>query len=964
MKAVVMAGGEGTRLRPLTCNHPKPMVPVLNKPVIEHIIDLLIRHDIKDVIVTLQYLPDVVMNYLGDGSDFGVKIAYSIESEPLGTAGSVKKVESLLDDTFLIISGDALTDFNLGDIVSFHKKKGALATITLTRVENPLEFGVVITDTDGKIKRFLEKPGWGEVFSDTINTGIYVLEPEIFKYLEPGKMSDFSKDLFPRFLHQNEPLYGYISQGYWCDIGNLQQYRQAQYDAFDGKVQIKIPGARVRQDVWIGEGSIIDPRAEIQGPAVIGKNCRIKEGALLHEYLVIGDNCIVEEGAVLQRSILWNNTYIGKKSKITGATVTRSCTIKNNSLISEGAVIGDKCYLGPGAVVHPQVKIWPEKQIEAGGNVSMSLVWGGKWPGSFFSTQGISGLANIEITPEFAMKLGAAYGASLEKGSYVITSRDSHPASRMINRSIICGLISTGVNVLDYRFMPTPVSRYGIKMVQAKGGIHVRISPKDSHAFLIEFFDADGINIDHGFERKIENAFFREDFRRTGMEEVGAIEFSSRAIDQYMEGFYSNIDAQVIQKANLKIVVDYGFGNASLVLPHLLGRMGANMVALNAYTDPIRGRQSRVTLQKSLNELANIVTTLKADVGLWVDVDGEKIALIDETGGVVSGFQLLNLLTILMLKHYGGGVVAVPVTAPSSIEMICEKYNGKVKRTKNDPRSLMAEALNDKKVIMAGDGEGGFIFPKLIPTFDAMFTFGKLLEVIAKMKIPLSEAAFELPPFYMAHSDVVCSWSEKGGIMRKIIELSKNERMELLDGVKIFHDSRKWILVVPDPVDPVLHLTAEAETEESAVNLVREYEKRVYSLRTPVESFSNRDFEIKEEEMAAKKMTKKEVGKAQTKKEEPVKVVAAPEKSFYFWSDNHFLGLRASTLDEFEKILQDVDGNSIRYHLSRGDFQNWLTHEMGAPDLAQSFNKIDVNGQDPETLRKQTLKILKTVMNH
>lgn len=973
MKAVVMAGGEGTRLRPLTCNLPKPMVPIVNKPVIEHIIDLLVEHGIRDIIVTLYYLPEEIVGFLGDGSDRGVNISYSVEFEPLGTAGSVKKVEDELDDTFLIISGDALTDFNLSEIIAFHKEKKSLATITLTRVDNPLEFGVVITDESMRIRRFLEKPGWGEVFSDTINTGIYVLEPKIFKSLEPGKNSDFSKDLFPKLLHQNEPLYGYVAEGYWCDIGNLQQYRQAQYDALDGRVKVSVPGARVRRDVWIGEGSSIDPRAEIQGPAVIGKNCKVMDRAILHEYTVIGDNCIVEEGAVLHRSILWNNTYIGKKSKITGSTLSRSCTVKSNALVSEGAVIGDKCYVGPGAAVHSQVKIWPEKQVEAGANVSMSLVWGAKWPGNLFSNQGITGLANIEISPDFAMKLGAAYGASLEKGSYVITSRDSHPASRMINRAIICGLVSVGVNALDYRFMPTPVTRYGIKMAQAKGGVHVRLSPKDPHAFLIEFFDAEGINVDRGFERKIENIFFREDFRRTGMEEVGSIEFSSRAIDQYMEGFHSNIDASAIKKANLKVVIDYGFGNASLVLPHLLGRLGTNMVALNAYTDPVRGRQSGAALSQSLKELANIVTTLNADAGLWVDVDGEKIVVIDEKGRVISGYSLLNLFLTMMLKHNGGGSAAVPITAPQTVEKICGQLGGTVKRTKHDPRSLMAEAALDKKVVMAGDGEGGFIFPRFIPTFDAMFSFAKLLEVMARSKERISEVYDSLPQFHMANSSVECSWSEKGGIMRKIIEQSKNERLELLDGVKVFLDSNRWVLVMPDPGEPVLHVMAEAESETEAAALVRDYEKRIEALKTPGDGQTRREIEIMKgsDLMAKKASTTKSESKSESKKETTKVLVkkegktaaaprqVSPEKSFYFWSDNHFLGVRASSLEEFGRVIEEIEPNSIRYHLSRGDFQNWLVNELGEPELAGSLNKVDANQKDLENLRKEVLHLVK-----
>ena len=212
MKAVVMAGGKGTRLRPLTCDRPKPMVPVVNRPMLEHVIDLLRLHGFCDIIATLYYMPEVIQDYFGGGDRFGVRMHYAIEDTPLGTAGSVKACERYLDSTFLVISGDALTDIDLSAAVEFHKAKGAIATIVLTHVTSPLEYGVVITDDDGRITRFLEKPSWSEVFSDTVNTGIYVLEPEALRLFGAGQNFDFSKNLFPMILKKGLPLFGYVAE--------------------------------------------------------------------------------------------------------------------------------------------------------------------------------------------------------------------------------------------------------------------------------------------------------------------------------------------------------------------------------------------------------------------------------------------------------------------------------------------------------------------------------------------------------------------------------------------------------------------------------------------------------------------------------------------------------------------------------------------------------------------------------
>ena len=223
MKAVVMAGGEGTRLRPMTANQPKPMLPVVNRPIMEHALRLLRRHGLTETVVTVQFLASIVRNYFGDGEDFGMRLQYATEETPLGTAGSVKNAEDALrDEPFLVISGDALTDIDLSDLIAFHKDNNALVTVALARVPDPLEFGIVIVDDDGKIQRFLEKPTWGQVFSDTVNTGIYVMEPEVLAHVPAGQVVDWSADVFPKLLENGAPLYGWIADGYWEDVGSLE----------------------------------------------------------------------------------------------------------------------------------------------------------------------------------------------------------------------------------------------------------------------------------------------------------------------------------------------------------------------------------------------------------------------------------------------------------------------------------------------------------------------------------------------------------------------------------------------------------------------------------------------------------------------------------------------------------------------------------------------------------------------
>jgi mannose-1-phosphate guanylyltransferase/phosphomannomutase len=285
MKTVIMAGGFGTRLRPLTQTLPKPMVPVANLPMLHHIINLLKRHSLTDCVSLLYFQPEEIKQYFRDGSDFGISMKYLLAEEDLGTAGSVRNAEDFYrDERVIVISGDVLTDFDLTAAIAYHEEKGAAATMVLTRLENPLAFGVVITDQEGRISRFLEKPTWGEVFSDTINTGIYILEPEVFKRIPKGEFFDFSQSLFPKMLEDGEKLYGYIADGYWRDIGNLSEYRKAHTDVLNGEVQIETTHNQVRHDqatVWISKNVHVEPSAKFVGTVILGDEVMIAAGATI-----------------------------------------------------------------------------------------------------------------------------------------------------------------------------------------------------------------------------------------------------------------------------------------------------------------------------------------------------------------------------------------------------------------------------------------------------------------------------------------------------------------------------------------------------------------------------------------------------------------------------------------------------------------------------------------------------------
>src|SRR5215210_2321239 len=444
MKAVIMAGGQGTRLRPLTSDQPKPMIPIVNAPCMEHIVRLLARHGFTDIAVTLQFMPDEIRDYFGDGSEWGVDMRYSVEDAPAGTAGSVKMAEQQLGlegERLLIISGDALTDADLSRLVEFHEEKGSEATMVLKSVENPLDFGIVITEEDGRISRFLEKPAWGQVFSDTVNTGIYLLEPSATTEIpdpEEGEY-DFSTELFPKLLDAGRPLYGYITEDYWEDIGTLEQFAGAQRDVLDGRVQgIRPPGTRLRENIYVGRRALVDDD-ELEGPVVIGENVRVDEGARIGAYSVIADNVVVSAGASVERSAL-----------------------------------GDDVIVGEGATIAPEVKVYPHKTIETGANVTQSLIYETMGLRTVFRRGIVSGKFNVDLTPEFVTRLSSSFGTTLDPGAVITLGRDSSRSAQVAKRAMTAALLGTGVNIRDLRAAHAGVVRHDVLAGKSSAGAHVR----------------------------------------------------------------------------------------------------------------------------------------------------------------------------------------------------------------------------------------------------------------------------------------------------------------------------------------------------------------------------------------------------------------------------------------------------------------------------------------------------------
>ncbi|UCF30659.1 MAG: NTP transferase domain-containing protein [bacterium] len=831
MKAVVMAGGYGTRLRPLTVKLPKPMIPIANRPMLEHIIRLLKGHGFEDIIMLTYFFPEMIEDYFGDGSAFGVRVVYRQDPPGgLGTAGAVKGVQDLLDDTFLVISGDVITDFDLSEAVRFHRDREDPATMVLTRVDNPLPFGVVITDEENRVSRFLEKPSWGEVFSDSINTGIYIIEPEVLDMIPQGEQRDFSKDIFPMLLAEGRPPSAYLAEGYWRDIGNTVEYLQVHREIATGGLYLDIPGRPMEikgAAVYLGEGASVDPEANLSGMIVLAEGSRVEGGCRIRDSF-IGPDCRLGSRVRISSTVLWDGVDVEPGVFIAGSVIGSRTKVKTRANIEEGTIISGGCVIGRGSIIRAGVRIWPDKVVEDEAVLSTHFVWGTRWRGTLFTSGLVRGLSNKEITPEFASRLGAAFGATLPDRSAVSVSRGIHRAARMISDALNAGVLSVGIDVHDYGVVPIPLSRHQMTGQGETGGLHVRRSPSDPEVMEVRMFREGGRELATNERNEVDRLFFRMDFKRAGVEGAGTISYPHFGTEFYEKSYLKGINREALSKRRMRVVVDYSHGSTLKVLPGLLGRIGVEVISLNAHLDEERATRTTKEFDRAVRQISDIVRRLRTNLGAIVSASGETLFLIDDTGRWIDGGKVLQIISLLSFQTNPGAKVAVPVSASGNLEKIAGDYGGQIIRTPILPPSIL-DSASANGAFMAGSGEGGIAFLGFHPSFDAMYGLGKIIEMLAVTGRSLSDLVDSLPEAYLQRSIVPCPWEMKGQVMRRLVE-ELGEEVKDNEGVRFVEDGG-WILIYPSSNHACFNIFAESSKRDLTRNLVKKWSRKVEEMQ-------------------------------------------------------------------------------------------------------------------------------------
>lgn len=691
MKAVIMAGGEGSRLRPMTCTLPKPMVRLCGRPVSEYILDLLAKHNCTDAVFTLRYRGSQIENHFETGRYKGINLDFSYEDSPLGTAGCVKKAAELggFGDNFIVISGDAMCDFDLSAAMLYHIEKRADATIITNRVDDPREYGCVISK-NGYITGFSEKPSYTGAVSDYVNTGVYILSEKILELIPENTMWDFSKDVFPQMLKEGLKLAAYEDKGYWCDIGDFGSYKRCQRDMLRGLVDCEF-----KREVPVIEG------VRIIAPCYIGENVKIGVGTVVNAGCVIDDNVTIGKNCKLYESVVLQGAFLSDRTKCNGGVVCENAVMEQGAAVYEDSVLGSGSILGQDGCLEPKVKVWDNKIIPKETMQREDLKYG-KTLSAALDEKGVSGETNSDITPSFMTKLGSSAAAVFGDG--VIVSCGCGNAASVLKACFCAGVSGAGSKVIDCGVASLPALIHLSRVMNAPGVVNIEVSSKSRIVML----NKAGLPLTRVQERKLEAALNRGDYRNAEWDGFGEIK---------------------------------SFKNASLLYSGALSAASdfscRYKVSINC-SNPLITAAAALPLQKISNPEGESLT-------ININRDGTKAELYISENEKADYVKLVTIVGYDVMKR--GFDLAVPLEFPSSVEEAARLTDREVRRfyrCSNDNSDKGARELAASQP---------FLFDGLMLALNALeiisssfVTLGKYLEGLPQLETENRFLQISCPP--------------------------------------------------------------------------------------------------------------------------------------------------------------------------------------------------------------------------
>jgi len=824
-----MAGGAGTRLRPLTTAVPKALLPIAGRPMLGWVIQLLQQHGVERCVVTLQHQASVVLKYFSADVADDVNLRFVTEPMPLGTAGSVRYAQTWLDpeDDVLVLAGDCLTDIDLRQLLQRHREANADLTVALARRSDPRSFGVVTTDESGRVKTIVEKPSWGEVADDSVSTGIYVVSPRIIEGIEPLVSVDWAHDVIPALLRDGARVFGFVMDGYWEDVGSFASYMTAQRDVLDGRVRGHVDAFEVSPGVLIATGAEVSPDAEVRAPSYVGPFAKIEKDAVIGPYAIVGTNTLVRARAVVDHTVLHPNVFVGEDAELRGAIIGRAAEIRRGTRILDGAVVADGCTVLDGAVIGTDVMVYPGKTIDEGSVVDDSIVWESAAQRQVFNDGRVSGIVNVDMTPERIVRLAAAFATTLPKGATVTVGRDHSRAARALNRALAGALTAAGTNIRDLRAVTTALVRNDTARY-SDGGVILRTTPGRPDSLDVQFLNARGGEITSSQRDSIERIYTRKEFRRPLPTDIGDIRTPHRVLDDYANDVEGVVDMEAIRRSRPRLVLDAGGGPSVGVLSVIMGRLGLDALTVGTALEESGAADPPGPREAALGRLSGLVVSSGARIGARLGPAGERLSVVDERGRVIDDGRMLLIMLDLMSASRHGGVVAVPVTTSRLAEEVASYHGVEVRRIGAGATDLAA-AASDPALILAGDGRGRFVIPALGPGPDAVCSLMTLLALVGETDLSLSELDARIPATSIASSSVAVPWHRRATAMRSVREHSNGRRIDATDGLRVIEADGNWCLVLPEEDQATITLYAEATEMGTAYRLLEEWRSWIES---------------------------------------------------------------------------------------------------------------------------------------
>ncbi len=768
MRAVILAGGEGTRLRPLSAGQPKPMVRLFDRPLLEHLLYLLRRNGVTEICAALHFMPEAIASYFGDGSAFGVRLTWFVEPAPLGTAGSVKNCASFLGDgDFLVVSGDGVCDFDLRACMDFHRARHAEATLVLCRSAVPLEYGLVVTDPEGRVRRFVEKPAWSQVVTDRVNTGIYLLSPRVLEKIPDGEARDFGRDVFPQLLREGGRLYGCEAEGYWCDVGDCGSYLACTADALDGKIRLETGLPERGPGVFAGEP--LPENVTVRPPCYIGPGAVLGERSVIGPYASVGAGSTVGTGASVSRSVI-QGAVVGPGAVVEGSILCPGASIQKGAVIREGSVIGEGARVGARAVVGPQVRLWPGREVPDGCCQTESLTSDAVRTVLRFGDGGvIRGRVGQEMTPETGMALGMAASAGRTAAALGFCGGNG---ARLMVQALACGICAAGVRAV---MTDVPCESAAAWAPGAWGWDRMFFVRQEGDLLYLRILGSDGLPLSRSEEREIEGALLRGDRQSAAPERIGSF-----------TGVYGAAARYRSETARAGLVFSPGLRRRPIA---------------------VRGEENAAGLLRTvLEHLGAEVTAQRSGVPAFlIEHGGLRLQAVDEAGDLLGTEQLQVLLCLIEFER-GVTQIALDETAPAAAERLAAAKGGRILRTGRD--GAAAEALYREQRIFR----------------DGILAACRIYGRMAASGERLRDLAERLPRFSVERREVPLH----GGRAAVMARLAR-EQFNQVPGEQGLHlrMGAGWVSILPMSRRAALRITAEGEDAEMAAELCAVFERKV-----------------------------------------------------------------------------------------------------------------------------------------